>query len=973
MISTFTVGLVAAVLSNPIETSRPVVGLLQPRFRGGIDVRADGTVKTGYLVSEPLCVGHWVVLSLEKSRGGMGAGNCFGSGTEPEKKKTPPPSARRAEIGYASAGGLIACDLDTGRTLELIGPPPQRQPDRANSVASCYRAGPNRCAVVIKQQRKTGPDTGKVLGTYLWEWSLDTNALKPIGNWNAAELVKLVLDPRLVDVALVGSNSEDAQTLEVRDKESGRTTQIVLQGPRPLDPSGGGAIAVFGDEATVIPQADRRSFVIYQFRLTEPGKDQDEPRFLDVDPRSKTGRRWTLSNADFTRATGAQHSWTFPIQGPSLESGLIAVGLTDAQSAVDHIVLVEAATGHMRRVIPLPKQFDSEYRQDWIVSSDGSSAAYVATFPSGDDHRPASLVTIDLKTGRISSREMDGKHFPYVGSPFAIDDRGRLLTLGEDLLERITWQGAPAFEPLFRLDPLITSKDKQFTAAGMRRLGDLESLTSLEVSRTEMTADMLGELGRHRRLTHLHMNLHDEHVGELKGLANCTNLRSLTLAGKLEDPSIYRELGRLSQLQALDLRFGGWPTPKGVLDEIRRLTNLVSLSLAGFSPDDVELSKLQTLAKLQAFEFVPFGLNDANTRALAEFPQLASLKIDTSATGQTFQKLSSLTRLTGVDLSLGRGDINGAVRELAAYKHLNRLRLADNNRLSPGMLQKLGQLPELTELDLDVFGIDNGQEPIAGLTECKHLTRLRLTATSLKPADIDEILKLKNLKLFDLSHTWDAAVGLHRLFGLKNLEEFDIYSSTSYGNGLTDDDLVGLEGLSNLKALQLSGNAITDNGLGPIAALAQLTRLKLAHTYISDRGLGTLKPLSRLAKLDLFDTEISDDGLKELAAFRRLTDLDLGMTEITDAGLAHLRRLPALKRLNLESTSISDAGLRQLAAIESLEDLDLSGTAMTDAGLKELRPLKNLRSLALKRTAVTDAGLGELKAFPRLASLTIGR
>ena len=247
-----------------------------------------------------------------------------------------------------------------------------------------------------------------------------------------------------------------------------------------------------------------------------------------------------------------------------------------------------------------------------------------------------------------------------------------------------------------------------------------------------------------------------------------------------------------------------------------------------------------------------------------------------------------------VELHINRNtDFNGIVTVLPACQHLKRLKLADNNVLSPGFLQKLGQLAELTELDLPEFGIDNGQEPILGLSQCKHLTHLRLAGYHLKPGDVEEILKLKNLKLFDHSDTWNGAVGLRGLFRMKSLEEFVAYSPQYCRPGLTDERfrrprrIVQPQGTATLGQCHHRQRARPN--CRPASARAAQAR---AHVHHRPRP-GHAETDSGLAELDLFDTEISDDGLKELAGFRGLTDFDLGVTEITDAGLAHLRRLRA--------------------------------------------------------------------------------
>jgi internalin A len=964
VISTMTAGLVAALLANQIETSRPVVGPLEPRFRGGIDVRADGTNKTGYSTSEPLRGGHWVVLRLAKTRGSLGSGNCFGTEKQ-EPKRTPPQSARRAEIGSANAGGCIACDLETGRALELIAPPPQRQPDRVNSVAAYYRTGSERCAVVIEQFQKNGPDTGKSLGSYLWEWSLADNSIRPIGKCDAAALLRLNLDPQFVEVSLVETDENRDVTLDLRDRETGRKTQVLLENPRPFEPFGPGESAAFGGQDMVIPQPDCRSFVVYR-----PALDGGGEPFFRVDPRRPNGRAWSLSQADFERRTGRKASLIFPIGGLSCERGLIAVALTHNDSGIDHVVTVDAATGRIEHVAPLPESDADEDRRDWIISPDGSTVAYISDLRS-DSRNATSLVQVDVRTGRATRFVQPAQPFHWISGVFALDQRGRLLTADDDQIERVTIGNPPSFETLFALNPRIAPQDRVLTATGLRQLANLQSLTSLELSRTAITAGMFGELSRLHGLTDLRINNEFEPVGDLKGLGQCANLRSLTLSGTLADQNAYREISGLCNLQKLDLQTGGWML-EGALDELGKLTNLVSLRMDGSFQGKFKLTAFEALKNLRSLEFGP-ALDDASFASISKLSQLEELNLQL-AKGTEIKQLTALPKLADLSLGLnGDSQFDLIIGEVAKCRRLRRLRLFELRKVSAVALQQLAQLPELAELDLEGGGIDLGERPLDDFADFKSLTRLRLGNYSLGPEDVDEIRKFRHLKVLSHTETRNQASGWRNLHWLQGLEELDEYRPVSREPGLTDEDMPILAKLPSLRALQLAGNAITDNGLGPIAKLPLLSRLKLAHTYITDRGLATFKPLSRLAELDLFDTEISDDGLKELATLRSLTNLDLGMTEITDAGLAHLRRLPALKRLNLESTAISDAGLCHLAGLESLEELDLSGTAITDAGLRQLWPLKNLRSLSLKRTAVTDAGLGKLEAFPRLASLAIGR
>ena len=194
------------------------------------------------------------------------------------------------------------------------------------------------------------------------------------------------------------------------------------------------------------------------------------------------------------------------------------------------------------------------------------------------------------------------------------------------------------------------------------------------------------------------------------------------------------------------------------------------------------------------------------------------------------------------------------------------------------------------------------------------------------------------------------------------------------GIGLTeyvrDEDLVWLQWIDELEAVQFSGARITDAGLVHLKKLSRLSILDFEGTKIGDAGLPHLKDLDRLLILGLCGTEVSDAGLVELKALKSLVRLDLGYTRITDAGLAHLKDMKRLSWLDISHTQVSDAGLAKLKGLK-LYSLNLSGTQITDAGLAKLKSLKNLRYLGLSDTKVSDTGLEHLKSIRTLSMLRL--
>jgi hypothetical protein len=85
------------------------------------------------------------------------------------------------------------------------------------------------------------------------------------------------------------------------------------------------------------------------------------------------------------------------------------------------------------------------------------------------------------------------------------------------------------------------------------------------------------------------------------------------------------------------------------------------------------------------------------------------------------------------------------------------------------------------------------------------------------------------------------------------------------GAPVTDDDLANLEGLTNLKRLNLARcQKITDAGLAHLKGLAHLEWLNLFETNVTDAGLANLNGLKNLKRLYVFESKVTDAGAKVL-------------------------------------------------------------------------------------------------------------
>ncbi len=127
----------------------------------------------------------------------------------------------------------------------------------------------------------------------------------------------------------------------------------------------------------------------------------------------------------------------------------------------------------------------------------------------------------------------------------------------------------------------------------------------------------------------------------------------------------------------------------------------------------------------------------------------------------------------------------------------------------------------------------------------------------------------------------------------------------------------------------------------------RLWSLHAERSTIDDDELVNLQGMTDLLHLDLSRTPITDAGLLHLQGLERLEVLQLWDTAITDAGLALIARLPNLVQLGLGNTRVSDAGLPHLRELERLRVLQLWGTNVTARGLMQLRGMTGIEVVSV--------------------------
>jgi hypothetical protein len=181
----------------------------------------------------------------------------------------------------------------------------------------------------------------------------------------------------------------------------------------------------------------------------------------------------------------------------------------------------------------------------------------------------------------------------------------------------------------------------------------------------------------------------------------------------------------------------------------------------------------------------------------------------------------------------------------------------------------------------------------------------------------------------------------------------------------------GISALDGLRSLDLGKTQVSD--LAPLAKLTALERLSLVDTPVRDVAslsgvmdvdgvesfddIPSLEGLQNLRELELNGTQISD--ISPIGYLKGLKFLSLGKTQVSD--LAPLQELTGLQTLRLDKTRVLD--LRPLAGLRKLADEPDEGglsfrsiPARADPKIAEIAEIEEDAARATALFALLDAG-----------------
>ena len=334
--------------------------------------------------------------------------------------------------------------------------------------------------------------------------------------------------------------------------------------------------------------------------------------------------------------------------------------------------------------------------------------------------------------------------------------------------------------------------------------------------------------------------------------------------------------------------------------------------------------------------------------------------------------------------------------------------------LSDKDLENLKGLTGLETLWITPGGFDYAPltgEGLANLASITKLSSLSINWTKITDDNLIHLKNLKNLEELILNKNDNlTGKGLAHLKDLKSLRNLTLTSDSVnnnsiqyicqlgfltslnlFGTNITDDDILQLKCLPNLKTLYLPSN-ITDKGFENLKGLNSLEELVTSSDEITNAGLKHLENLPSLKKLSIASINITSEGIEKLLKSHPNLQININLSLTNDAAMVKASGISRLMKIIKEfskyedrklsraeglpcvtistGTNVTDAGLAHLADMDSLKKLYLNYTKITDAGLAHLKNLKNLEWLELRNTQITDAGWLTLPGFLLWLDLT---
>ncbi|PWA71937.1 Leucine-rich repeat-containing protein [Artemisia annua] len=361
-------------------------------------------------------------------------------------------------------------------------------------------------------------------------------------------------------------------------------------------------------------------------------------------------------------------------------------------------------------------------------------------------------------------------------------------------------------------------------------------------------------------------------------LASIQSLRYLNLSMSQFDGQIPHQLGNLTMLRVLDLRYGVWQSvfPVKNLHWLSSLNMLQRLDLSGYDLSS-ERDWLQVMNR---------------------FPSLLELRLSSCSLSQLPRHLNTinLTSLSILDLSFNSFDTSfmpGWIFNLTSLVSLD-LTNCLLHKLVPGVVADFQKLTSLRVLHVSGNDVMNHSSVLKGIPSLRNLVSLDLSTCYLTKPILNDLRNMSSLVSLDLSN-----------------------------NKINETLPTSLVNLCNLRYVELQSNHLS----GSISEL--LENLCECKT-------------SKLESIGFWGNYLVGYLPEKLGRLQNLINFDLGFNFLTGEIPESIGTLPNLETLVLNENSISGAIPDSIGQLSALKRLDLSHNQLTGSLPNSFGNLRNL-------------------------------
>ncbi len=293
-------------------------------------------------------------------------------------------------------------------------------------------------------------------------------------------------------------------------------------------------------------------------------------------------------------------------------------------------------------------------------------------------------------------------------------------------------------------------------------------------------------------------------------------------------------------------------------------------------------------------------------------------------------------------------DMPEIAKSLGKLKDLTKLGILPSSVLKD-LAAILSQTPRLQELSLNLY--DN--IPAEGLEALGNLKSVRRLSLSMDEShDFLSGQVISQFSSLEYLHIDGQASG-HTLRAIGKQQSLKILGLQLHHSCIADADLANLSRLHNLEQLYFGGRCRPPKKTGERPAETIPPQRFLSSEGMTDEGLALLSGLTQLKELGLGGSNaITDEGLSALRDLKQLERLSVTSKKLTGSGLRHLSGLTQLKFIGLLHSGFEPQNIHYLTQFPALEQINVGGTPVErNDGWKELaqlRVLKNLKQIDIE-------------------------